>query len=208
MTRLDHSTLSNKKVIVFDLDGTIVRLAADWHSLLETLNARYFEKYKEKRIFHRMTSLLEDIVSRGDEEELQHNFSIIQQYELKNITRNEPIKDVIFFIKNQESFGVNPTARFAIFSLNTKATISRSLELSGIANKFEFYIGREDVRAWKPEPDGLLKIQNYFQVSNNEMIYFGDLKVDLLAGANAGVDSYLIDDLIKYIKRFKKFSKI
>ena len=208
MRRLEHSTLLNKKVIIFDLDGTIVRLAADWHSLLETLNARYFEKYKKKSRFHRMTGLLDDIVSRGDEEELQHNFNIIQQYELKNITRNEPIKDVISFIKNQESFGVNPTARFAIFSLNTKATISRSLEQSGIANKFEFNIGREDVRAWKPEPDGLLKIRDYFQVSSKEMIYFGDLKIDLLAGENAGVDSYLIDDLIKYIKNFKKFSKI
>lgn len=208
MRRLEHATLSNKKVIVFDLDGTIVRLAADWHSLLETLNARYFEKYKKERRFHRMTDLLDDIVSRGDEEELQYNFSIIQQYELKNITRNEPIKDVISFIKNQESFGANQTARFAIFSLNTKATISRSLELSGIANKFEFNIGREDVRAWKPEPDGLLKIRDYFQVSSKEMIYFGDLEIDLLAGENAGVDSYLIDDLIKYIKKFKKFSKI
>jgi hypothetical protein len=36
------------------------------------------------------------------------------------------------------------------------------------------------------------------------MIYFGDLKIDLLAGANAGVESYLIDDLINFVKKFRK----
>ena len=70
MTVMDSSSLKNKKVIVFDLDGTIVRLAADWHSLRKALNARYSEKYKTKIQFHRMSNLLSDVVDRGDEEDL------------------------------------------------------------------------------------------------------------------------------------------
>jgi phosphoglycolate phosphatase-like HAD superfamily hydrolase len=204
MTLLEQSILSSKKLIVFDLDGTIVRLAADWYSLLEALNSRFFEKYNKRGGFHRMTSLLNDIVSRGDEEELQYNFSIIKQYELENITKTEPIKDTVFFINNKELFGVNSAAKLAVFSLNTKATIRKSLEISGLFNKFEFYIGREDVRAWKPEPEGLLKIRDFFKVSNEDMIYFGDLKIDLLAGENAGVESYLIDKLITFVKKFRE----
>jgi phosphoglycolate phosphatase-like HAD superfamily hydrolase len=204
MTLLEKSTLRSKKVIVFDLDGTIVKLVADWHSLRKALNARYSENYEEKSHFHRMSDLLSDIVARGDEEELKHNFSIMQQYELENITQNEPINEVIYFINNKELFGVNPTVKLAIFSLNTRATITKSLQMAGIANKFALYIGREDVRAWKPEPEGLLKIQDYFQVIKEDMIYFGDLKIDLLAGANARVESYLIDDLISFIKKFRK----
>ena len=102
MTLLEDSTLIRKKVLVFDLDGTIVRLAADWYSLLKALNTRYFEKYKEKGHFDRMSNLLSSIVARRDEKELQYNFSIIQQYELENITKSEPIKDVIHFINNIE----------------------------------------------------------------------------------------------------------
>lgn len=204
MTLLEKSTLKSKKVIVFDLDGTIVRLTADWHSLRNILNARYIEKYKEKSHFHSMSTLLSEIVARGDEDELQYNFRIIKQFELENITKTEPIKDVIYFINNMELFGVNSAVKLAVFSLNTKATIIKSLRISGLAKKFEFYIGREDVRAWKPEPEGLLKIRDFFQVFNEEMIYFGDLNIDLLAGANIGVESYYIDDLILFINKIRK----
>ncbi|NVM18547.1 MAG: HAD family hydrolase [Candidatus Lokiarchaeota archaeon] len=203
MTIIDVFSLKSKKVIVFDLDGTIVRLAADWPSLLKALNARYSEKYKEKGQFKSISNLLSDIVARGDEEELQHNFSIIQKYELKKITRNEPIKEVIYFINNKELFGVNSAVKLAIFSLNTKATIIKSLQIAGVVDKFEFCVGREDVRAWKPEPEGLLKISDYFQVLNKDMIYFGDLKKDLLAGANAGVESYFIFALKRLVKKVK-----
>jgi len=37
------------------------------------------------------------------------------------------------------------------------------------------------------------------------MIYFGDLEKDLLAGANAGVESYYIDTLINHVRNIKKF---
>ena len=203
MTTNIASSLKSKKLIVFDLDGTIVNLAADWHSLRKELNARYSKMYKEQGQFSSMSGLLNEIVARGDEEELQNHFSIIQQYELENITKNEPIKEVVHFINNLEFFGVNSTTKLAVFSLNTRATIIKSLQLAGVANKFEFFIGREDVRAWKPEPEGLLKIQDHFQVLNEDMIYFGDLKKDLLAGANAGVESYLISDLIKLVKKVR-----
>jgi HAD superfamily hydrolase (TIGR01549 family) len=198
---MDASSLKSKKVIVFDLDGTIVRLKADWASLLEALNTRFSEKYSERTRFKSISSLLSEIVERKDEEELHYNFGIIEKYELENITKNEPIKEVIYFIKNRELFGVNSAVKLAIFSLNTRSTIAKSLQLAGIADKFEFCIGREDVRAWKPEPEGLLKIRDHFQVLNKDMIYFGDLKIDLLAGEKAGVDSYYIFDLEKLVNR-------
>jgi len=200
---MDASSLKGKKVIVFDLDGTIVRLKANWASLLEALNTRFTEKYNEQTHFKSMSSLLTEIVARRDEEELQYNFAIIQKYELENITKNEPIKKVIYFIKNRELFGVNSAVKLAIFSLNTRSTITKSLQLAEIADKFEFCVGREDVRAWKPEPEGLLKIREHFQVFNKDMIYFGDLKIDLLAGAKAGVDSYYIFDLEKLVNRIR-----
>ncbi|MBY9020992.1 MAG: HAD family hydrolase, partial [Candidatus Lokiarchaeota archaeon] len=64
------------------------------------------------------------------------------------------------------------------------------------------------VRKWKPEPEGLLKIADNFEVNAEEMIYFGDLENDLLAGANAGVESYYIDTLINYVKKIKKASNL
>ena len=193
-----------KKVIVFDLDGTIVRLGADWHSLRKALNARFTERNREDLNFKNMSTILSRIIEMGDEEELQLNFNLMRQYELENISSNEPIKETIYFINNKELFGVSPNAKLAVFSLNFRSTILKSLEMAGIVDKFEFFVGREDVRKWKPEPDGLLKILDYFKVNSEEMIYFGDVEKDLLAGASAGVESYYIDTLINYVRNIKK----
>ncbi|TES95195.1 MAG: HAD family hydrolase [Promethearchaeota archaeon] len=200
MTKKIPFSFTEKKVIVFDLDGTIVRLAADWHSLFKALTSRFIEKYQETINHESMSAILSRIVEMNDEEELQLNFNLIQQYELENITSNAPIKETVYFINNKELFGVSPNANFAIFSLNTRSTILKSLEMAGILNKFEFFVGREDVRKWKPDPDGLLKILDYFKVNTEDMIYFGDLEKDLLAGANAGIESYYIDTLINHVR--------
>ena len=151
-----------------------------------------------------MSAIMSRIVEKGDEEELQLNFNLIRQYELEKITSNEPIKETIYFINNKELFGVSHGAKLAVFSLNTRSTIIKSLEMAGILDKFEFFIGREDVRKWKPEPDGLLKILEHFGVNIEEMIYFGDLEKDLLTGANAGIESYYIDTLINLVRIIKK----
>ena len=197
-------SFTSKKVIVFDLDGTIVRLAADWHSLRKALNARFTENIRETINHRSISAILSRIVEKGNEEELKLYFNLIRQYELENITSNEPIKETIYFVNNKELFGVSHNAKLAVFSLNTRSTIVKSLEIAGILDKFEFFVGREDVRKWKPEPDGLLKILDYFKVNPEEMIYFGDLEKDLLAGANAGVESYYIDTLINHVRDIKK----
>ncbi|MHA1478842.1 MAG: HAD family hydrolase [Promethearchaeota archaeon] len=204
MTKKIPFSFTGKKVIVFDLDGTIVRLAADWHSLYKALSARFTEKNREAVNHKSISAILSRIAEKGDEEELQLNFNLIRQYELENITSNEPIKEIIYFVNNKELFGVSPNVKLAVFSLNTRSTILKSLEMAGILEKFKFFVGREDVRKWKPEPDGLLKILEYFKVNPEEMIYFGDLEKDLLAGANAGVESYYIGTLINHVRDINK----
>jgi len=204
MTKKIPFSFTDKKVIVFDLDGTIVRLAADWHSLRKALITRFTEKNRETINLKSMSAILSRIVEMDDEEELQLNFNLIQQYELENITRNEPIKEIIYFINNKEFFGVSPNAKLAVFSLNTRSTILKSLKMAGILNEFVFFVGREDVRKWKPEPDGLLKILDYFKVNAKEMIFFGDSEIDILAGASAGVESHYIDILINHVRNIKK----
>jgi HAD superfamily hydrolase (TIGR01549 family) len=196
--------LKDKKVIVFDLDGTIVRLAADWYSLKKVLNDRYSEHFQDDCQFTSISACLSEIVEKGDEAELQHNFDVIKQYELDNIEKNEPIEETIYFINNTKLFGVKRATKLAILSLNTRQTIEKSLELAGISDKFDSILGREDVRSWKPEPEGLLKIMEHYKVNKEEMIYFGDLEKDIMTGANAGIETHYIDALINLVKSYKK----
>jgi HAD superfamily hydrolase (TIGR01549 family) len=73
--------------------------------------------------------------------------------------------------------------------------------LARIENFFEFVIGREDVRSWKPNPEGLIKIKKHFDVKARDMVYFGDLENDIKTGKNAGIDAYYIDLLIARVKK-------
>ena len=202
-----YISFKNKKIIIFDLDGTIVNLTADWMSLREVLVDKYREIYEEQCDFERISKCLDTIVEKKDEEILEIFFDIIRQYELENIKDTQLIEETIFFINHKELFGIKNDVKFAVLSLNTRSSIIRSLELANIHNKIDLIVGREDVRRWKPAPDGLIKIQKYYKVSKKEMIFFGDLENDLLTGKNAGIEAYLIDDLIKFVNKIKNRQK-
>ncbi len=191
----------NKKIIVFDLDGTIVNLTADWIALKDVLIKKYKQIYNDNCDFKRISKCLDTIVKKNDEQVLENFFDIIRHYELENIKETQPINETIFFIKNKELFGVKKETKFAVLSLNTRISIIRSLEIANIAKKIDFIVGREDVRKWKPAPDGLLKIEDHYGVKKEQVIYFGDLESDILTGKNAGIESYFIDDLINLVRK-------
>lgn len=196
------SFLQDKKVIVFDLDGTIVNLSADWPALKKILKTRYKELYNESCSSNTISGCLSEIVAKKDEDQLLKFFDLIRTYEMKNIQKTTPIEESVFFIKHKEQFGVKRDTKLAILSLNTRTTINKSLELAEIRPNFEIVIGREDVRAWKPEPEGLFKIKTHFNANEEDIVFFGDLENDIKTGKNAGIDAYYIHELIDYVNRF------
>ncbi|MHA2131506.1 MAG: HAD hydrolase-like protein, partial [Promethearchaeota archaeon] len=145
-------SFNEKKIIVFDLDGTVVRLDVAWTSLKEHLTEIYSNLYEEKCDFKSVSACLRKIVEREDEKVLKDFFDIIRQYELKNIKNTKPIEETTYFIKNLELFGVNNRVKLAILSLNTRKTINKSLRLTNLSEFFDLVVGREDLRSWKPDP--------------------------------------------------------
>jgi HAD superfamily hydrolase (TIGR01549 family) len=198
----DFTFFQNKKVLVFDLDGTIVNLTADWPSLKKILKDRYNEIYEDSCEFKSMSACLREIVRKDDEETLHEFFDIIRTYELKNFRETTLIEEIVYFIRNRAQFGIKKEVKLAILSLNTRITIEKSLELANLMVEFDFVVGREDVRRWKPDPEGLFKIRDHFKVKENDMIFFGDLENDIKTGIRAGVDTYYIDIIINLVKKF------
>ena len=200
---MENFSFETKEVLVFDLDGTIVNLKADWMNLRDILVNNYNKRYKEDCNIERISTCLEEIVKKKDEATLQEFFDIIREFELKSLEDIEPIEETIFFINNKELFNVREETKIAILSLNTRDTIIKILKDAKIYDKIDFIIGREDVRKWKPEPNGLLKIQNHYNANKSEMVFFGDLENDIMTGKNAGIEAYYIQDLIELVRKKK-----
>jgi len=203
-------SFKNKKVIVFDLDGTIVNLPVNWEHIKNLMTERFNEVYNEKCEFIHISACLDRIVEKNDERELQNFFKMLEEYELSSIQTNKgeiQIFEIIYFIKNVEKFGVPKNIKLAILSLNTRKAIKEALKLTTIEDRIDYIVGREDIRKWKPDPEGLLKIKEHFKVKKDEMIYFGDLDKDIMTGKNAKIKSYLIDDLIKVVNEKKEKTK-
>ncbi len=196
--------LTSKKVIIFDLDGTIIDLAVNWQILKRELTVKFSEIYNQHCDFDSITHCLNQIVEKNDDNILNEFLNDIKEYELKNLNSSEPIEETIFFIKNLELFGVQADTKIAIFSLNTRQAIKESLKLVKIIDDIDFIIGREDVSKWKPDPEGLLKIIDHYRLDNEDFIYFGDLQKDVQAGINAGIDVYYIERIIECVRNLHK----
>ena len=72
----DLTFLQDKKVLVFDLDGTIVNLTADWPTLKKILKTRYTEIYHDSCSFKSISGCLSEIVAKNDEVQLLKFFNI------------------------------------------------------------------------------------------------------------------------------------
>ncbi len=191
-----------RKAIVFDLDGTIVNLNVNWNILKKKLSKRFTNLYGITYDFTTVTDYLYKVLEQEDEKEFETFLSMIEQYELKNIERSKYLKETLFFINNLESFKVNPGTKLAVLSLNMRKTIIKSLKMAKIYEKFDYIVGREGVRKWKPHPDGLIKIQEQFKLNKEDLIYFGDLEKDVGTGKNAGIDAFYINALINFTKKY------
>ena len=193
-----------RKAIVFDLDGTIVNLNVNWQKLKNILSKKFKNLYGTKHEFQTVTDCLDKVLTQEGNTEFLNFLNVIEQFELENILDSTYLNETLFFINNLESFKVQKGTKLAVLSLNMRKTIIQSLKNAKIYEKFDYIVGREDVNRWKPNPDGLLKIQEQFKLKSEDLIYFGDLEKDVLTGENAGVDAFLINDLIEFVKEVRE----
>jgi phosphoglycolate phosphatase-like HAD superfamily hydrolase len=60
-----------------------------------------------------------------------------------------------------------------------------------LAQMFDLIITAQDVKAPKPDPEGIKSALNTFGVSGSRALMLGDTDRDIMAAHNAGIDSLL-----------------
>ena len=77
--------------------------------------------------------------------------------------------------------------RLAVFTGKGRHTTRITLETLGIASYFDLVVSGNDVREHKPNPEGILKILDHFNVAPGAALMVGDSLSDIRAAHGAGV---------------------
>ena len=183
--------MKDKKLAVFDLDGTIIDA---YKSIQKTLNYSLeqmgyspvtLEKVK-KSVGRGEVDLASKLVKEQDMAEL---IAFYRQNHIKFIDGNvkllEGSEELLDSLKDRGLHIALATNRAAF-------AVSPLLEKLNIKGYFDIIYTRDDVVNPKPDPAILLKTIAYFNTEKPQTFFVGDMDVDYLAGSNAGVDTYIV----------------
>ena len=187
----------NKKLLIFDLDGTLINSALDLalavNYMLETLEQDTFSE----EIIHgwvgngaltlvkRALSGSRTVDERLDEVYVQKALKIFLDYYEKNLCNaTVPYPHVISTLKTLKekyTLAIVTNKPFAFISL-----ILKGLDMDGL---FELILGGDSLSQKKPHPMPLLHVCEKLSVSVEASVMVGDSKNDILAANACGMDS-------------------
>ncbi len=182
----------NKKIAVFDLDGTLI----DAYAVV----AKTFNYALEKLGYPAVSyETVKRAVGGGDrdlagkfvkQEDIPRLISVYRGNHIRffneGIKLMEGCEDMLAYLKGNELTVGMATNRagFAVKAL---------LEKLNIRQYFDIICTADDVKNPKPHPDMLIRIMDFCNVRNrDDVFYVGDMDIDYYTGRNAGIDTYIV----------------
>lgn len=176
------------KLVIFDLDETLLRLPVDWPAVKKEV-IEYGRKegvqFDETLHIIPLSSAISNTEKRKEEADSiwrKHELRALDEKGVERYSKSEQ------FLKNLKSKNMV----LAIASNNCHATIEKALSLADILQYFDLIVGRDDVRHTKPAPDMLLKISDYFKIQKEDALFIGDSENDRKAGESAKINTLMI----------------
>jgi len=191
------------KALLFDFDGTLLNtndliIKTFMHILDERFPGQYSPKDCMKFIGPSLTETFEQITPNEVDEMIEKYRQWNQAHHDELVTEYDGVVSTLEKLKEQ---GI----RLAVVSTKRKDTVEKGLDLMGAKHLFEFWIGGDDVKNVKPDPEPVLIAIERLGVSKEDVMMIGDNYHDILAGKNAGVKTAGVSWSIKgedFLKQF------
>jgi len=175
------------KLIIFDLDGTLVDSSVD---LTNALNYA-IEPYDIERLtVQRTISLVGEGITRLIEKLLGPEREHIRQEVLDRFMDYYSAHLVDFtkpYAGVPETLALLQLYRKAVISNKRESLSKKVLEELGLLKHFDAVLGSDSVGEKKPSPRPLLKVMEMFSCSAAETVIVGDSNFDIEAGKAAGI---------------------
>lgn len=178
------------KVVVFDLDGTLLDTILDLHNCINyslTINNYKTRSLNEIRSFigNGIRKLVERSLPINTSDNIVNKVynDLINYYEKNYNNKTKPFFGIVDIVNKL----FNNNYNLAVLT-NKNDSISKNLINYHFKDKFKMIIGDRDNKRRKPYPDSVFEIKNYFNVSNEEVVLIGDSDVDIITASNSGID--------------------
>lgn len=171
----EYTVPADAKAIVYDLDGTLLRLAVDWSALGETLRSRFADAGVETADWS-----VWDAYANATEHGLRSAVdATIAEHELAGAETADRLPAADDLADLELPVG--------ICSLNAEAACRRALERHGLIDHVEVVVGRDTVGPVKPDPAPLLAAVEALGVEPADAFYVGNREKDAETARRAGV---------------------
>jgi len=191
-------TIQNKKLFIFDLDGTLVDTAPDFKNsinyMLNELNEsevsleeiRNWVGYGARELIRRT------VVDKNiphDEQRIEEMLKIF----LLHYTHNIDDDSVLFNnVRNVLEFLKDNGIKLAVCTNKMERLSNILLEKLNVLHMFDYLVGGDSLSKSKPDPFPLLNICEKLNTEISDSIMIGDSVTDLNAGKSAGMPVVLV----------------
>ena len=163
------------EAVVYDLDGTLVRLDVDW----DTVHAAVVERLDEHEVDagdRDLWDILDVAAERGVKDVVEETIAEFE-HEGAKTSRRLPLADEL-------PLGVP----VAVCSLNCEAACRVALERHDLDGHVDAVVGRDTVARHKPNPEPLLYAIESVGAHPERTLFVGDSDSDREAAAAAGTE--------------------
>ena len=169
-----YLAVTDYDAIVYDLDGTLVRLDVDWSRVTEETAAILSARGVDTDGMS-LWNVLETAEDRGLRPTVEKRIREHERDGARSATRLAPADSL--------PAGVP----VAVCSLNCEAACRIALELHGLDSHVSAIVGRDTVETHKPDPEPLLAAIQALDAQPSRTLFVGDTERDELTADRAGV---------------------
>lgn len=201
------------KIIVFDLDGTLINsdeaIFLSWKEMFENFYNDEFSSIALNTFSGPPISVTHKKYFSN------YDFSFIKNEYLTRTTKY--YKDHIFLFDNEINVLQNLIKKgyiLTIFTNKSKEKLHLCLKMFGMERLFDFIVSGDDIRESKPNPEGLRLIKDHYNCVKDDLFFIGDTLYDYEAARQFDIDfaflTILQRDILKDSKtlQFKNYEEI
>ena len=206
--------LSPKKLLIFDLDGTLIDsvpdLAAAVNHMLRELGYSAYEEHVirlwvgngAQTLVKRALSGSVTIDETIDEAHFVQALNIFLTHYAKNLAlHTQPYENVLTTLQHLHKKGY----RLAIVTNKPVDFVAPILKALSLEALFEYFVGGDSLPERKPHPMPLLHVCEKLGTTVDETVMIGDSKNDLLAANSAHMQSIGVTYGYNYDEKISKY---